>query len=701
MSAINPIKIKQTNFNNHPVNNPIEETPGFCGRTIQFIKSSMPRFLSGRELYTPHLGFNRLTVSLAAIFGLQAHLNYSLIKYFYYPAKSSLYSLLEKFASEGVIQKNIIQFGSCYTNGTSIPTTITQSAAYLARTAAFSSVFWQFTYAITQYVIVQSVIRYLIDEAHILLTEAIQKDIQKEWIDSGAYYGNQIAPSKTPIDQASIVTNDVFYWVFYQINLIRECISMLASTALALDFIYPILNFQITTSVIALITIIKLTTYIANKYQVSLLQEQRKIDDEIRTSSYSINNNASSIHIKGGSFTELKKMHDLFSIKAAIGLLLNRAKAIPETTSMLKGFSMWAFGIWLSRELLTLGKKTLGDAQTVGDSIENLLNFFTWSDTHTNDIKECEATYDRIATLQNYISAWSAAVKEKEKNFKVTTVKETVFSLKGTVWLPNGTVIFGNNKNGFSEFKLTAGQTYLLSGKSGTGKSTFLKAIAGIWPWIEGEMTLPKNTQFIPQKPYIPEGKVSLMDIILYPSTETPSEDRISKVKDLLKLLGFNKNEDKYKHLYDHLTDAEWKDENGNIIQANYAHTLSGGEAQRIAFIAALFKQPQMLIMDEATSAIDFPRLQIIEPFIKESLKESIILYTSHFPTELLHNQEAKLGTPTKRSGEKIFTENINKNKKITFNEETPKPEEYQTFFTDFVDITKFQPNQTPIENKE
>src|SRR5262245_18726619 len=68
-------------------------------------------------------------------------------------------------------------------------------------------------------------------------------------------------------------------------------------------------------------------------------------------------------------------------------------------------------------------------------------------------------------------------------------------------------------------FDLTAGEATLVTGRSGTGKSTLLRALAGIWPHAQGRIELPAGIRLLvlPQRPYLPEG--SLRDAIRYPRT--------------------------------------------------------------------------------------------------------------------------------------------------------------------------------------
>jgi ABC-type uncharacterized transport system, permease and ATPase components len=53
-----------------------------------------------------------------------------------------------------------------------------------------------------------------------------------------------------------------------------------------------------------------------------------------------------------------------------------------------------------------------------------------------------------------------------------------------------------------------AGTHILIRGTSGSGKSTFLRALAGIWPFAKGKVTLAPQDRlmFIPQRPYLPLG---------------------------------------------------------------------------------------------------------------------------------------------------------------------------------------------------
>jgi len=66
-----------------------------------------------------------------------------------------------------------------------------------------------------------------------------------------------------------------------------------------------------------------------------------------------------------------------------------------------------------------------------------------------------------------------------------------------------------------AQLQAQPGDSILLSGPSGAGKSTLFRALAGIWPFASGHLQRPRDSMFIPQRPYFPNGP--LRDALAYP----------------------------------------------------------------------------------------------------------------------------------------------------------------------------------------
>ena len=131
------------------------------------------------------------------------------------------------------------------------------------------------------------------------------------------------------------------------------------------------------------------------------------------------------------------------------------------------------------------------------------------------------------------------------------------------------------------------GETLLLTGPSGAGKTSLMRAVAGLWSFGSGRILRPPLEQimFVPQKPYLILG--SLRQQIQYPRAGEVSDDKLLEV---LRLVGLAHLPDQFGGL-----DAE----------VHWADVLSGGEQQRLAFARLLLNRPRFAFLDEATSALD------------------------------------------------------------------------------------------------
>jgi vitamin B12/bleomycin/antimicrobial peptide transport system ATP-binding/permease protein len=129
------------------------------------------------------------------------------------------------------------------------------------------------------------------------------------------------------------------------------------------------------------------------------------------------------------------------------------------------------------------------------------------------------------------------------------------------------------------------GQSALISGPSGVGKSTLFRAIAGIWPFGQGTVQLPADAKlmFLPQRPYLPVG--TLRQVLTYPHTDSRIGDE--RLREVLRISNLPELQDRL-------------DE-----ERHWALSLSPGEQQRLAFARAFLQKPDWLFVDEATAALD------------------------------------------------------------------------------------------------
>ena len=167
--------------------------------------------------------------------------------------------------------------------------------------------------------------------------------------------------------------------------------------------------------------------------------------------------------------------------------------------------------------------------------------------------------------------------------------------------------------------RLQPGDSLVITGPSGCGRTSLLRSIARLWPYASGSMSRPDGdgeAMFLSQIPYLPLG--DLRAVLSYPRTESaiPDGDLVAALDAVT--LG---------HLSGRLDeDQDW------------AKVLSPGEQQRIAFARVLLQTPKVIFLDESTAAIDEGQEYAIYRLLRSRLPESIIVSVTHRGTVEQHH---------------------------------------------------------------
>src|SRR4029453_15155934 len=172
----------------------------------------------------------------------------------------------------------------------------------------------------------------------------------------------------------------------------------------------------------------------------------------------------------------------------------------------------WIFPSVVAAPRYFTGELTLGGLiQTIGafSQVQAGLSFLVQS---YNQIAEWCSVVGRLSGFERALervriqAATGGGVRRADGDVTHLTVKGV------DLYLPNGQPLIAD-----VNVSLLRGETVLLGGASGLGKSTLFRAVAGIWPFGRGEIRGPRdrNVLFLPQKPYLPIG--TLREVVSYP----------------------------------------------------------------------------------------------------------------------------------------------------------------------------------------
>ena len=213
------------------------------------------------------------------------------------------------------------------------------------------------------------------------------------------------------------------------------------------------------------------------------------------------------------------------------------------------------------------------------------------------------AIVERLATFHRSIEA----ARVVDANLIRTESADDTLQVRDLdLALPNGMKLLEH-----ADLTITGGHSVVITGRSGSGKSTLFRALSGIWPFARGEIQVPKNMFFLPQRPYIPLG--TLRHVITYP-TDATHHDR-GELAQLLRDVGLP-----------HLVDRLDRDD-------NWPQSLSGGEQQRIAVARALLAKPSWIFLDEATASLDPESETEIYQVLRTHLPDATLVSIAHRPS--------------------------------------------------------------------
>jgi putative ATP-binding cassette transporter len=260
-----------------------------------------------------------------------------------------------------------------------------------------------------------------------------------------------------------------------------------------------------------------------------------------------------------------------------------------------------------------LGRLTLGDVMQVNIAYGQVSGALVWFVNAYQEIAQWRASIERLYLFTAEIEETCQDLRSA--HVRVEESPDPALELRDLhLELPDGRVIVdGVNA------RVAPGERVVVVGPSGSGKSSLIKAIAGIWPFGHGRIEMPARGKklFLPQRPYLPIG--TLRAAVSYPSEERAFPDE--RIREALVALGLDRLSGRL-------------DE-----EAHWNQMLSGGEQQRIALARVLLHEPDWIFLDEATSGLDEQMEERAYALLAERLPKAAVVSIAHRKSLIEHHQ--------------------------------------------------------------
>lgn len=441
-----------------------------------------------------------------------------------------------------------------------------------------------------------------------------------EWMHSQTYYRLQVLGGDGVDNPDQRISDDIGMFVNLTLSLfigLLKQVSTLVAFVVILWQLSGALDIPVGDTVLSVpgymvfVTLIYsvVGTWLAHKVGRSLIglnYDQQRYEADFRFSMVRVRENSESIAFYGGEGPEMQNFQERF------GMVIRNFWALMKRTKLLNfyvnGYAQLAVIVPI---LMSAPKYFSGDMQ-LGGFIQTLSAFGRVQDALSYFVEAYDTIAQYVAVIRR-LGGFTGHMEAAE-NMQASFGFDSRDDINGLVLqdvqveLPDGRRLF----EGLS-LAVPAGKYLLVSGNSGCGKSTLLRALAGIWPYGCGNVSLPSGwrSMFLPQRPYLPLG--SLRRAIYYP--QPVPENESADLRELLERFGIG-------GLADRLDEVD-----------DWSRILSLGEQQRLAFIRILLFRPDIVFLDESTSAMDEQREAEAYDILKELLPEMAVISVGHRST--------------------------------------------------------------------
>jgi putative ATP-binding cassette transporter len=334
---------------------------------------------------------------------------------------------------------------------------------------------------------------------------------------------------------------------------------------------------------------------------VHLNAERYAREADLRFSLVRVNEHATAIALYGGEKDENGRLHH--ELDQVLQIMRRLVSGVTRLTWITAGYGWFAIvvPIVVAAPGFFTGDISLGGLMMVVGAFNQVQQALRWFVDNFSTIADWRATLLRVASFR-------LALVEMDKLGHETGRIERVPSAEGGLAFDDVGISSPSGCTKLSEARVVIDRAehVLIVGKRGVGKTNLIRAIAGLWPWGCGRVSVPpaETMMLVLQRPYIPPG--TLREALAYPSHPAGFEE--SEFIAALDRMGLS-------HLSSDLDGV-----------ARWDRELTNDEQQHLAFARLLLHKPSWVLIDEALDSLDEDSRNTVLDIFRQELAETAVI---------------------------------------------------------------------------